>query len=202
MSLRGGRSLRRQIDAALSGEADPLGPDGLGLPDGPSTGDEFESPEDDADTTSASGASGAAGASAIARRGKSGRERRVDTEVRAAYVASQAARTAGAGPAGGAAGGQQEKPGAGSTSAGRRLPDLHVLPPLLHSSGAYQTLRTRLGTENVPLPHGGRHASLAAVPHGAKTFLAAAIATGGGRDASERLCWIARDAEIGDRVAE
>ncbi len=202
MSLRGGRSLRRQIDAALSGEADPLGPDGLGLPDGPSTGDEFESPEDDADTTSASGASGAAGASAIARRGKSGRERRVDTEVRAAYVASQAARTAGAGPAGGAAGGQQEKPGAGSTSAGRRLPDLHVLPPLLHSSGAYQTLRTRLGTENVPLPQGGRHASLAAVPHGAKTFLAAAIATGGGRDASERLCWIARDAEIGDRVAE
>ena len=56
----------------------------------------------------------------------------------------------------------------------RRLPDLHVLPPLLHASGAFAALRQRLGTESAPLPAGGRHASLAAVPHGAKTFLAAA----------------------------
>ena len=42
----------------------------------------------------------------------------------------------------------------------------------------------------------GRHAGLVAVPHGAKSYLAAAIAIG------EPLIWIARDAEIGDRVAE
>ena len=34
MSVRGGRSLRSQIEAALSGEGDPLGDEGLGLPDG------------------------------------------------------------------------------------------------------------------------------------------------------------------------
>jgi transcription-repair coupling factor (superfamily II helicase) len=39
---------------------------------------------------------------------------------------------------------------------------------------------------------------LTAVPHGAKTFLAATLALAEG----ERLTWIARDAEIGDRVAE
>jgi len=44
----------------------------------------------------------------------------------------------------------------------------------------------------------GRHAAVTAVPHGAKTFLAAALAIAGG----ERVCWIARDAEIGDRVAD
>jgi transcription-repair coupling factor (superfamily II helicase) len=49
---------------------------------------------------------------------------------------------------------------------------------------------------------------VAAVPHGAKTFLAAALAIGDAPgaatspDAGERLCWVARDAEIGDRVAE
>jgi len=37
------------------------------------------------------------------------------------------------------------------------------------------------------------------VPHGAKTYLAAALALG---KTGERLVWVARDAEIGDRVAE
>ncbi len=37
-----------------------------------------------------------------------------------------------------------------------------------------------------------------AVPHGAKSYLAAALAL----TAGERICWVARDAEIGDRVAE
>ena len=37
------------------------------------------------------------------------------------------------------------------------------------------------------------------MPHGAKSYLAAAIALAAG---GERLVWIARDAEIGDRVAE
>ena len=36
------------------------------------------------------------------------------------------------------------------------------------------------------------------MPHGAKSFLAAALALASG----ERIVWIARDAEIGDRVAE
>ena len=46
----------------------------------------------------------------------------------------------------------------------------------------------------------GRHAGVTSVPHGAKSFLAAALALL--PDAPERICWIARDAEIGDRVAE
>src|SRR4029077_19716335 len=45
----------------------------------------------------------------------------------------------------------------------------------------------------------GRHAGLTSVPHGAKTYLAAALALA---ETGERLCWVARDAEIGDRVAE
>jgi transcription-repair coupling factor (superfamily II helicase) len=126
------------------------------------------------------------GSGASARRGKRGKERHVDEAVRAAYVAAQAAR---------AAVGHEADQGAGVKA--RRLPDLHVLPPLLHSSGAFATLRDRLGPETGPLPPSGRHAALAAIPHGAKTYLAAALVVGG-----ERLCWIARDSEIGDRVAE
>ena len=45
----------------------------------------------------------------------------------------------------------------------------------------------------------GRHVGLVSVPHGAKTYLAAALAQVAG---GERLVWVARDAEIGDRVAE
>ena len=210
MSVRGGRPLRRQIEAALSGEADPLGADGLGLPDiaasaGPDHG--F------ADTDAGEGAS-----QPIAR-GRRGKERHVDQEIRVAYQAAQAARAAASRVA--------SATGSGSGSTARRLPDLRVLPPLLHASGAFATLRERLGAENAPLPGGGRHASLAAVPHGAKSFLAAALAlsdfagrvettaagppgaAGAGKSdrsagavVGERLCWVARDAEIGDRVAE
>ena len=36
------------------------------------------------------------------------------------------------------------------------------------------------------------------MPHGAKSFLAAALAVA----SEERLVWIARDSEIADRVAE
>jgi len=76
---------------------------------------------------------------------------------------------------------------------GRRIPDLSALPPLLAGSGAFASLRERLAV-------GGRsrHAGLTSVPHGAKSFLASALALVAG----ERICWIARDAEIGDRVAE
>jgi transcription-repair coupling factor (superfamily II helicase) len=44
----------------------------------------------------------------------------------------------------------------------------------------------------------GRHIGITTVPHGAKSYLAATLAAGAG----ERVAWIARDAEIGDRVAE
>jgi transcription-repair coupling factor (superfamily II helicase) len=43
-----------------------------------------------------------------------------------------------------------------------------------------------------------KHVTYAAMPHGAKSFLAAALAVASG----ERLVWIARDSEIADRVAE
>ena len=45
----------------------------------------------------------------------------------------------------------------------------------------------------------GRHVGLTSVPHGAKSYLAAALALEAN---GERVCWVARDAEIGDRVAE
>jgi transcription-repair coupling factor (superfamily II helicase) len=121
-------------------------------------------------------------------------------EVKAAYQAAQTARAA--------AGSAAAAVGSGSGPTARKLPDLHVLPPLLHTSGAFGALRARLGAEGAALPAGGRHAALAAVPHGAKTFLAAALALGDAPGAGaplaagERLCWVARDAEIGDRVAE
>jgi transcription-repair coupling factor (superfamily II helicase) len=82
-----------------------------------------------------------------------------------------------------------------SRGAGHRLPDLSVLPPLLVATGSFATLRERLGAPT-DLGRVARHAGVSAVPHGAKTYLAAALALG------ERIVWIARDAEIGDRVAE
>ena len=79
--------------------------------------------------------------------------------------------------------------------AGHRLPDLSALPPLLAATGSFATILERLGSP-ADLGRVGRHASVVAVPHGAKSYLAATLALG------ERLVWIARDAEIGDRVAE
>jgi transcription-repair coupling factor (superfamily II helicase) len=82
--------------------------------------------------------------------------------------------------------------------AGRRVPDLAVLPRLLHETGSFASLRERLGPVAEPGMH-GKHVGLTAVPHGAKSYLAAALALAAD---GERLCWVARDAEIGDRVAE
>ncbi|HXS71011.1 MAG TPA: hypothetical protein VN839_05470, partial [Patescibacteria group bacterium] len=78
---------------------------------------------------------------------------------------------------------------------GHRLPDLSVLPPLLAETGSFRTIRERVGSP-ADLGRVGRHAGVVAVPHGAKSYLAAALAL------DERIVWIARDAEIGDRVAE
>ena len=93
---------------------------------------------------------------------------------------------------------------------GRRLPDLSALPPLLAVTGSFAALRERLGPPGSVGPRvgpavspmaarHGRHAGLVNVPHGAKTYLAAALVLA--MD-GERICWIARDAEVGDRVAE
>ncbi|HYC07203.1 MAG TPA: hypothetical protein VEG29_04700, partial [Candidatus Binatia bacterium] len=91
-------------------------------------------------------------------------------------------------------------PGAAAEArSARRIPDLAALPPLLAATGSFASLRGRLGGPTEALRPSGRHAGLTAVPHGAKTYLAAALALAG---SGERLCWIARDAEIGDRVAE
>jgi transcription-repair coupling factor (superfamily II helicase) len=90
------------------------------------------------------------------------------------------------------------QPGGQPRGAGRRLPDLSILPPLLHGTGSFAALRERLGPTNGDA-RVGRHAGLTSVPHGAKTYLAAALALG---ETGERLVWVARDAEIGDRVAE
>jgi transcription-repair coupling factor (superfamily II helicase) len=103
--------------------------------------------------------------------------------------------------------GSERAPGEGRKG-GQRIPDLSVLPPLLAETGTFAGLRERLGPPGGTEPAGkdgagsrrvARHVGLVAVPHGAKTYLAAALAFTAG---SERLVWIARDAEIGDRVAE
>ncbi|MBA2717749.1 MAG: transcription-repair coupling factor, partial [Chloroflexi bacterium] len=78
---------------------------------------------------------------------------------------------------------------------------------LLAATGSFTNLRERLGSPTVSIEQTNgsaaprrpaRHVGLNTVPHGAKTFLAATLALAEG----ERLTWIARDAEIGDRVAE
>src|SRR3954447_3902801 len=93
--------------------------------------------------------------------------------------------------------------GAGRKGAGHRLPDLSALPSLLAATGTFAELRERLAVPPVDDASGrrstGRHVGLVSVPHGAKSFLAAALAQVAG---GERICWVARDAEIGDRVAE
>jgi len=130
-------------------------------------------------------------------RGRRGWERKVDVEVerKSADRAAATVRAAAGGTGAASGGGQADRHGPG-----RRLPDLSGLPPLLAGSGAFEDLRSRLGEAGVaPAGTGrGRHAGLTQVPHGAKSYLAAALAISAG----ERIVWVARDAEIGDRVAE
>ena len=115
-------------------------------------------------------------------RGKRSRERRAgDRAVAAAHAA------------------RGTRPDAPEGRARRRPPDLAALLGLLDGTAPFVRLRERLGRPVDPVPASGRHAALAALPHGAKTLLAAALALD---PPGERLCWIARDAEIGDRVAE
>jgi transcription-repair coupling factor (superfamily II helicase) len=89
------------------------------------------------------------------------------------------------------------QPAATAIRPARRVPDLSALPPLLVASGSFGALQERIGSPAAALSQKGRHAGLTTIPHGAKSFLGAALAATG-----ERLLWIARDSEIGDRLAE
>jgi transcription-repair coupling factor (superfamily II helicase) len=86
-----------------------------------------------------------------------------------------------------------------AAGARHRIPDLSPLTGLLAATGEIEAL-----VERYAVAAGGRaggdlrHVSYAGVPHGAKTYLAAALTVASG----ERLVWVARDAEIADRVAE
>ena len=74
-----------------------------------------------------------------------------------------------------------------------------ALPPLLAATGTFAGLRERLGRVEDDPRRTGRHVrGLVSVPHGAKTYLGDPCQGAVG----ERLVWIARDAEIADRVAE
>ena len=80
-----------------------------------------------------------------------------------------------------------------------KLPDLSSLARLLASGGEVAALADRyLTVKEGRVGQGLRHVTYANMPHGAKSFLAAALAIASG----ERLVWIARDSEIADRVAE
>jgi len=80
-----------------------------------------------------------------------------------------------------------------------RMPDLSALTGLLAQSGELRALVDRYRTvREGRVGQGLRHVTYAAMPHGAKSFLAAALAIA----SDERLVWIARDSEIADRVAE
>ncbi|MCU0505913.1 MAG: hypothetical protein MUE82_09120, partial [Chloroflexi bacterium] len=108
-------------------------------------------------------------------RGKRARERRAgDRAVEAAHAARRAA------------------PAAVGGASRRRPPDLASLVRLLGGTEPFARLRERLGRPGAGIPPAGRHAALAGIPHGSKTYLAAALALD---PPGERLCWVARDAE-------
>jgi hypothetical protein len=67
------------------------------------------------------------------------------------------------------AGGQAPK-------AGRRVPDLAALPRLLHETGSFGSLLERLGPAGEAPGMHGRHVGLTSVPHGANSYLPAALA--------------------------
>src|SRR5919108_2794764 len=88
---------------------------------------------------------------------------------------------------------------AGATSPRARTPDLSALARLLATSGELQALVERYRTvREGRVGQDRRHVTYADMPHGAKSYLAAALVIASG----EWLVWIARDAEIADRVAE
>jgi transcription-repair coupling factor (superfamily II helicase) len=138
-------------------------------------------------------------------RGRRGRDRHLAEQVRNAVEARSATRAGpDARPGSRVAGAAEEM----APSLRHHVPDLSALPRLLAGAGELTALveRFRLaaggsrGASGTRQPAGRdlRHVTYAAVPHGAKTYLAAALLAASG----DRLVWIARDAEIADRVAE
>ncbi|HUP83012.1 MAG TPA: DEAD/DEAH box helicase, partial [Candidatus Limnocylindria bacterium] len=124
--------------------------------------------------------------SSVRIRGRSTRERRIAEEAAQQVAARSEARAASAAEA-------------GVAPARARMPDLSALTQLLASSAELRALADRYATvKEGRVGQNLRHTTYAAMPHGAKSFLAAALALASG----ERLVWIARDSEIADRVAE
>jgi transcription-repair coupling factor (superfamily II helicase) len=121
-------------------------------------------------------------------RGRRGRDR---------HIAEASATLAGRTDRRATAGGRSTATGPGG---GRvRTADLSALPPLLARTAELRGLAERYATVRAGrVGRDLRHVTYAGMPHGAKTFLAAALADATG----ERLVWVARDAEIADRVAE
>ena len=112
---------------------------------------------------------------AVRVRGRRTRDRRIAADVERAHETSSAG------------------------TARTRLPDLSELTRLLAESGEVRSLVDRYRTvREGRVGQNLRHVTYAQMPHGAKSFLAAALVIASG----ERLVWIARDAEIADRVAE
>ncbi|HEY7025271.1 MAG TPA: transcription-repair coupling factor [Candidatus Limnocylindrales bacterium] len=119
-------------------------------------------------------------------RGRTTRERRI-AEQAAVQIAERAAARAS----------DAETASTGTPRA--RLPNLSALTNLLAGGGAVGALVERYRTvKEGRLGQNLRHVSYAQMPHGAKSFLAAALAIASG----ERILWVARDSEIADRVAE
>src|SRR5919108_2529221 len=86
-----------------------------------------------------------------------------------------------------------------ATTPRTRTPDLSALARLLARSAELEALVDRYRTvREGRVGQDLRHVTYAAMPHGAKSYLAAALVIASG----ERLVWVARDAEIADRVAE
>ncbi len=120
-------------------------------------------------------------------RGRRTRDRRIADQAVAQHAAAAAA-------------GEAQRAATADATHGRgRLPDLSALTRLLAGSGELAALVDRYATvREGRVGQDLRHVTYAQVPHGAKSYLAAALALAGG----ERLVWLARDSEIADRVAE
>ena len=102
--------------------------------------------------------------------------RRIEAAKATANAPSEAARAAGA----------REASAKAAARPPRRVPDLSALPALLVSTGSFASLRARIGDPASPLPATGRHAGLTTIPHGAKSFLGAALVATGERLAVDR----------------
>src|SRR3954471_17014615 len=113
-------------------------------------------------------------------RGRTTRERRIAAQAAAEATERAVARAASGGVA-------------ASGTPRARLPNLSALTRLLATGGEIVALADRYRTVGEGrVGQNLRHVTYANMPHGAKTFLAAALAIA----SNERLIWVARDSEI------